>query len=58
MAGNVSGTEWLLSYVDPETQTKQFRGQKQFHNLNITVTPAPKEKTSDKPKLRDIVQNH
>lgn len=42
VAGNVSGTEWLFSYVDPETQTKQFRGQKQFHNLNITVTPASK----------------
>lgn len=37
MADDIFGTEWLTSYVDPETQMKHFRRQKQFHNLSITI---------------------
>ena len=38
-AGDVSGTESPSSCVDPETQMKHFKRQKQFHNPGITETP-------------------
>ena len=42
MAGDVSGIEWSSSYADPGTQVIHFRGEEQFHNLNITVAAASK----------------
>lgn len=38
VAGDISGTEWSSSYVDPETQMIHFR-EEQFHNLTIRVAP-------------------